>query len=117
MTNTVSGWSSPGRWDAAALRYSSPTAALTDWRPVVVAVVSDVAMPMMNGLELARVVLERYPGVPILFVTASSVSGDLLSNPLVGYVKKPVRIAEMCERLDTLISRATDASRTPHHAR
>lgn len=72
----------------------------------VVALVSDVAMPSMSGLELASAVLERHPGLPILFVTSSSVDDDLLEHPLVALVGKPVRVADVRDALGRLIERA-----------
>jgi CheY-like chemotaxis protein len=37
-------------------------------------VISDLAMPQMDGYEFARVFRQLYPGVPILFITGKSSS-------------------------------------------
>jgi len=53
-------------------------------------VVTDIHMPAMNGLEFARAVSARHPGIPILFITGGEsyapvvlppVNGDLLWKP------------------------------------
>lgn len=79
----------------------------------VVALVSDVAMPSMTGLELAWAVRERHPGLPILFVTSSTVDDDLLEHPLVALVGKPVRVAHVRAALDQLVERSSAGSAVP----
>jgi CheY-like chemotaxis protein len=72
----------------------------------LIAVLSDIAMPAMSGIELATEVLRRYPGLPVLFVTSTNPDAALLDHPLVGVVHKPVAIAELRTALATLIGRA-----------
>ena len=38
--------------------------------PTLLAVLSDINMPEMDGLELLARIKERYPGVPVMMVTA-----------------------------------------------
>jgi CheY-like chemotaxis protein len=64
---------------------------LADGPPVDI-LVSDVTMPGMSGLELAGTARLKYPGLPILFVTA-----------LIDVAYKPVRISEIRERVAALI--------------
>ena len=62
--------------------------------------VTDVAMPGMNGVELARQVRELKPGLPILFASGYAdvqTFGEELSDELV--LKKPYRIAEVAARI------------------
>ena len=83
------------RYDYKVFLADSATEALRLLRDdlVVDAVVTDIAMPVMSGVELAEEVLRRHPGVPVLFVTGSPAPAELLANPLVDLVEKPVRIA------------------------
>lgn len=38
--------------------------------PELIVILSDINMPGMDGLELLRSVKERYPGLPVMMVTA-----------------------------------------------
>jgi CheY-like chemotaxis protein len=69
---------------AAALR------AAADLDGALRLVVTDVQMPVMNGIEFAREFRPRYPGVPVLFITGRDVGitddpafydGHLLRKP------------------------------------
>jgi CheY-like chemotaxis protein len=49
-------------------------------------VLSDIAMPGMNGIELAGVIEQRWPDLPILLISAhgippASYTGSFLSKP------------------------------------
>jgi CheY-like chemotaxis protein len=53
---------------------------------VIGLVVSDVAMPKMNGVELATVIDHRWPAIPVLLVSgqggpSSNYSGAFLGKP------------------------------------
>jgi len=74
-------------------------------QPDIVAVVSDIVMPLMDGTELATEILRRHPGRPILFVTTVAADPVLLAHPLVGQVRKPLRLAEVRDALAGLIDR------------
>jgi CheY-like chemotaxis protein len=75
---------------------------LADGPPVDI-LVSDVTMPGMSGLELAGTARLKYPGLPILFVTALPIGAELLDDPLIDVAYKPVRISEIRERVAALI--------------
>ncbi|MFL5495760.1 MAG: response regulator [Gemmatimonadales bacterium] len=66
-------------------------------------VVSDVAMPHMNGVELARVIGQRWPAIPVLLTSGdggppSAYSGAFLGKPFT----PEVLIASVKELLGSL---------------
>jgi PAS domain S-box-containing protein len=66
----------------------------------------DFAMPGMNGLELAREIRARRPGLPLLFVTGYA---DLTALKEVGeefIVQKPFRGDELARKLDKVLGAA-----------
>lgn len=71
----------------------------------VLAVISDVAMPVMTGLQLLDQILEEYPGLPVLFVTSTVIVSDLVPHPLVEILPKPVQLDRLRDRLGELIDR------------
>jgi CheY-like chemotaxis protein len=58
---------------------------LTSLRPAVVwVVVSDIGMPRLTGVELARAVSQRWPGLPVLLVSGlppAGWTGPFLAKP------------------------------------
>lgn len=61
-------------------------------------VISDVRMPRMDGLEMARRMKEKDPDVPIIFITAHSDSSYLFESIRIGidaYIVKPVNIDDL----------------------
>jgi signal transduction histidine kinase len=67
-------------------------------------VITDIVMPEMTGLELAKEVRERLPGLPILFASGYAdvaTFGAELSEATV--LKKPFRIAEVAERIRDML--------------
>ncbi len=73
------------------------------------AVVTDVNMPVMSGPELAGEVLDRHPGVPVLFVSASPVPDHLLDHPLVDRIRKPPSMGAVRSRVSRLLAAAAAA--------
>ena len=63
-------------------------------------VITDVMMPVMNGVELAREVKRLRPGVPVLFATGyadvEEFGSDLDAGTL---VRKPFRMAELASHI------------------
>jgi signal transduction histidine kinase/CheY-like chemotaxis protein len=67
--------------------------------------VTDVAMPGMSGVELARRTRETFPDLPVLFASGYAdldMFGDQLDAEVV--MKKPYRLAELAARLHDLSS-------------
>jgi signal transduction histidine kinase/CheY-like chemotaxis protein len=67
---------------------------------------TDIAMPAMSGVELARRTRELVPDMPVLFASGYAdlqVFGEQLSEETV--VRKPYRLAELAARLEAMIDR------------
>jgi CheY-like chemotaxis protein len=68
----------------------------------------DFAMPGMNGIELAREIRVRRPGLPILFVTGYA---DLTALKEVGeefIVQKPFRDDELARKIAKVLGDTSD---------
>ena len=73
------------------------------------AVVCDVMMPRMDGIELTRALRAAGNDVPVLMVTAKGALADKGEGFTAGaddYVVKPVDIAELLWRIEALLRRA-----------
>ena len=57
-----------------------------------------LAMPGMNGAELAQAVRRRYPALPVVFVTGYAEIGGLDADEAF-IVQKPYRSDELAEKL------------------
>lgn len=74
----------------------------------------DVGLPDISGFELCRRLLERYPALPVLFLTARSDEVDRLLGTEIGaddYVAKPFSPREVCARVRTLLRRVKNSPR------
>lgn len=66
----------------------------------------DVMMPEMDGFTLAGKMVEEYPGLPFMFLTARSLKIDVLKGFSLGavdYLKKPVDEEELVVRINNLL--------------
>ncbi|MDQ0464687.1 signal transduction histidine kinase [Caulobacter ginsengisoli] len=70
-----------------------------DSRKRIDAVLLDFAMPGMNGAEVAREIVTRRPGVPILFATGYADAGALVEASEDHIVHKPFVDGELAEKL------------------
>lgn len=63
-------------------------------------VLTDIRMPRMDGVELAREVIKVKADVPIVLMTAFNIDGNILTGlPLAGkddIVKKPFNPTDLC---------------------
>jgi CheY-like chemotaxis protein len=78
------------------------------------AILTDVAMPGMSGVELAGRARMRCPELPILFASGYAdleSFGAQLSNEIV--LKKPYRLSELGDRLASLVDSASAAPAAP----
>ena len=84
----------------------------------VAAVVLDLGLPDIDGVEVCRRLREVAPQAPVLMLTARTSEADVVVGLDAGaddYVTKPFRLAELLARLRALLRRATaDAPRSGH---
>ena len=86
------------------------TRAARDFRPD--AVVLDVMLPDMTGLEVLQRLRVNAPTVPVLFLTAKDAVEDRIAGLTAGgddYVTKPFSLEEVVARLRGLVRRASIA--------
>lgn len=71
------------------------------------AVVTDMSMPSMSGLELAHRVRAYDPGLPIVLMTASGsaeLAARALSEGISGYLAKPFEPNELLDAIERAVS-------------
>jgi two-component system OmpR family response regulator len=72
------------------------------------AVVLDVTLPDVSGLDLLPILRERFPSLPVLLLTAKAAVEDRIAGLAAGaddYVTKPFSIEEVMLRLRALLRR------------
>ena len=82
----------------------------------IAAVVLDLGLPDIDGVEVCRRMRERAPGLPVLILTARTTEADVVVGLDAGaddYVTKPFRLAELLARLRALLRRSDTALGTP----
>ncbi|GAA5012994.1 response regulator transcription factor [Kitasatospora paranensis] len=89
------------------------------WRPH--AVVLDMMLPDLDGMEVLRLIHRERPEVRVLFLTARDTVEDRIAGIAAGgddYVTKPFSLAEVAVRLRGLLRRAEPpaAGGPPEHA-
>jgi two-component system cell cycle sensor histidine kinase/response regulator CckA len=92
-------------------RGSEAVAAVEEFRPD--AVVLDRGLPDMDGTEVCRTLIARWPDLPIVFSTghgSRSDLRDLLNNPRIGYLLKPYDVNTLLQVLERLLHSRTPAS-------
>ena len=94
-------------WDiSTALDGASALAAARATRPD--AVVLDIMLPDMSGLDVLRKLREQVPNLPVLLLTAKDAVEDRIAGLSAGgddYVTKPFSIEEVVLRLRSLLRR------------
>ena len=68
-------------------------------------VLTDIKMPGMNGRELGRIIEERWPGKPILYMSgfASEVFRDGLLEPGAPFLAKPFTQDDLASRVRAML--------------
>jgi DNA-binding response OmpR family regulator len=81
--------------------------ALLDRPDHVTLIVTDINMPGLNGIDMARAVRRDKPDLPILFASAR---GDLLGDSDLArpynVISKPFRLDELVRRVQALLERS-----------
>jgi two-component system, OmpR family, KDP operon response regulator KdpE len=79
------------------------------------AVLLDINMPGVGGMETCRTISQAYPGLPILMLTVRDEEDDKVQALDLGaddYVTKPFQVRELTARLRSAIRRAKAIPRT-----
>lgn len=74
-------------------------------------VVTDVNMPLMDGIEMVREIHRMEPGVPFIFITADTGRGTLEQSvgtgvKLVHYILKPVAYHDLFQAIEKALAEA-----------
>jgi CheY-like chemotaxis protein len=75
---------------------------LRTFRPDLI--IADILMPEIDGLAFVRLV-QRYRGVPVMFISIAARQGEAVLAGAVGYVQKPVTAAEVREAVERVLGR------------
>lgn len=78
-------------------------------RPAVQLVITDVVMPEMNGVDLARVIREQWPATTVLFMSAFPAEvlvREGLANPNVLFLAKPFTRDELLGKVSQAFTQA-----------
>ena len=76
-------------------------------------IVSDVEMPVMDGVTMVRQVRERYPDVAIVFITGLTTARDVINGYQSGadfYIKKPFLPEELDAHIQAVLKVKRSAS-------
>lgn len=71
-------------------------------------IILDIMLPVINGLELCKIIKAAKPTVPIIMLTALGTTENIvngLDNGADDYLIKPFKFAELCARIRMLLRR------------
>lgn len=74
-------------------------------------VVTDVKMPRMDGFSLMHHILENYPGIPLILISAHmtpELKAMAQQAGVVEYLEKPFRIEQLSKKIITALRRQTN---------
>ena len=80
---------------------------LLQTNPQIGALITDYAMPGMNGIELAGAARQLRPGLPVLLATGYDEVPDAAGHDFI-QLKKPFRAADLSGRLVELLAAPVD---------
>lgn len=71
----------------------------------------DLVMPHLNGVELAKGMLARIPGLKVVFVTAYAKElANLKDSPAFGSLLKPINEAKLCKVMRRFMNKTNNVS-------
>lgn len=77
-------------------------------------VLADLTMPGMTGIELARMIGQQYPGLPVVVMTGYSATAlDQLPESVVATLLKPFRANQLVDALASGLARGKAAATPP----
>ena len=84
--------------------------------PPFAAVITDIQMPVMDGYALSREIQRRWPGLPVIGVSANATARDLAASREAGmlaYLTKPVEAERLVQTLREFMRPAATATPLP----
>jgi two-component system, cell cycle sensor histidine kinase and response regulator CckA len=79
-------------------------------------VLTDIRMPNLNGLELERLVRERWPAIPVLLMSGEITREwvvEVVHDPTVRLLRKPFTAEALLEALHEMLHSSAALSRRP----
>lgn len=72
----------------------------------IVLVVTDLSLPVISGIELARVIKDQFEGLPVILATGYDLSTEVVNLPknIVHIVKKPFQNKELAELIANILN-------------
>ena len=80
------------------------TIEMLDKHPDVELLMVDIAMPEMNGIEVARVVWAKQPELPIIYMTGYIGSSKFDGSEQQRLLKKPFTVAELAREVEEALA-------------
>jgi DNA-binding NtrC family response regulator len=79
-------------------------------------VLTDIRMPNINGLELERLVRERWPGIPVLLMSGEVTKEwvvEVVHDPTVRLLRKPFTPEDLLEAIHETLQGSMASSKRP----
>lgn len=80
--------------------------------------VLDIMLPHVDGYMLCRAIKDRYPSLPVIFLTAKTETADLVKGFEAGgtdYIRKPFSIEELIVRINNQINLSLGIGKRDEH--
>lgn len=77
--------------------------------PDVVCVVSDISMPVLDGIELAARLAKSSPRLPVLLISGDRAPAEAIASPLRAFVAKPIERKGLVAAIEQLLEASTAA--------
>ena len=97
-------------WDALEL--------IEEQLPLVV--ITDLQMPVLDGLQLTERIHQRFPSVPVILMTANGseeIASEAMARGAVDFVPKSMLAGELCHAVESALAVTAGAQRDPRLSR